>query len=179
VAFTEEGNEMGMAHANIGGDGKVAGRKFWPGITCFNCQGEGHYSNECTLPDKRETRTPGQNAGQTGMQMLMAGVEYFYHDKPNICFVNHHQSFHQKDKNEVKLPKNWILLDNQSTVNVFSHGDLLRNIKKTDRSMTIMCNVGVTKTNMIGEFPGYPGEVWYNPDGIAKILSLSERSTTE
>ncbi len=32
---------------------------------------------------------------------------------------------------------------------------------------------GVTQTNMIGEMPGYPGEVWYNPKGIANILSMA------
>lgn len=29
-------------------------------------------------------------------------------------------------------------------------------------------------TNMIGRLPGYPGKVWYNPDGIANILSLAD-----
>ncbi len=39
--------------------------------------------------------------------------------------------------------------------------------------MTIKCNAGITKTNMIGIMPGYPGEVWYNPKGIANILSMA------
>jgi len=57
---------------------------------------------------------------------------------------------------------------------VFSNKALLRNVKETDRSMSIMCNAGATTTNMVGEYPGYPGEVWYNPTGIANILSLSD-----
>jgi hypothetical protein len=73
-----------------------------------------------------------------------------------------------------KIPKNWILLDNQSTVNVFCNKDLLKNVRKTDRRMTIMCNAGATVRSMIGELDGYPGEVWYNPNGIANILSLSD-----
>jgi hypothetical protein len=28
--------------------------------------------------------------------------------------------------------------------------------------------------NLIGRLPGYPGEVWYNPDGIANIISLAD-----
>jgi hypothetical protein len=36
------------------------------------------------------------------------------------------------------------------------------------------CNAGWTVMNLIGRFPGYPGEVWYNPDGIANILSLAD-----
>jgi hypothetical protein len=39
--------------------------------------------------------------------------------------------------------------------------------------MRVHCNVGWTVTNMIGQLPGYPGEVWYNPDGIPNILSLA------
>jgi hypothetical protein len=38
--------------------------------------------------------------------------------------------------------------------------------------MDIHCNAGVTSTNLVGGLPGY-GEVWYNPNGIANILSLS------
>jgi hypothetical protein len=30
------------------------------------------------------------------------------------------------------------------------------------------------KTRMRGDLPGYDGPVWYNPDGIANILSLSD-----
>lgn len=40
--------------------------------------------------------------------------------------------------------------------------------------MVIHCNAGVTRTRMVGDLPGYEGEVWYNPDGIANILSLSD-----
>jgi hypothetical protein len=73
-----------------------------------------------------------------------------------------------------RLPQNWILLDNQSTVNVFSNRSLLRSIRVTDREMVIRCNAGVARTRMIGDLPGFAGEVWYNPDGIAHILSLSD-----
>ena len=34
------------------------------------------------------------------------------------------------------------------------------------------CNAGVKTTNQIGYMKGV-GSVWYNPDGIANILSLS------
>jgi hypothetical protein len=38
--------------------------------------------------------------------------------------------------------------------------------------MDIHCNAGLASTDMIGELQGY-GTVWYYPDGIANILSLS------
>jgi hypothetical protein len=38
--------------------------------------------------------------------------------------------------------------------------------------MNIRCNAGMKSTNMMGYLSGY-GWVWYFPDGIANILSLS------
>ena len=39
--------------------------------------------------------------------------------------------------------------------------------------MFIHCTAGVAKSNLVGDLPGY-GTVWYHPDGIANILSLSK-----
>eukprot|EP00978_Attheya_sp_CCMP212_P042042 scaffold250013_cov31-Attheya_sp.AAC.1 len=38
--------------------------------------------------------------------------------------------------------------------------------------MDIHCNAGVTSTSLVGDLAGY-GVVWYHPNGIANILSLS------
>jgi hypothetical protein len=70
------------------------------------------------------------------------------------------------------LPKTWILLGNQSTVNVFQNASLLTNIRQNKSYMGIHCNAGVASTNMIGDLAGY-GTVWYHADGIANILLLS------
>ena len=83
------------------------------------------------------------------------------------------ESFHFAQV-EGRLPKTWILLDNQSTVNIFSNKDLLKDVRTTHRCMRIHCNTGWSVTNMIGRLPGYPGKVWYNPDGITNILSLAD-----
>jgi hypothetical protein len=86
-------------------------------------------------------------------------------------------NFHQASdvarnvKKEGRVPKSWILLDNQSAVDVFHNEDLLQNIRPSAGYMDIHCNAGVTSTNMIGDLPGY-GEVWYHPNGIANIISL-------
>lgn len=70
------------------------------------------------------------------------------------------------------IPLSWILLDSQSTVDVFCNRSLLRNIRTSPNSCRISCNAGVVTTNLIGDLPGYPEPVWYHPDGIANILSL-------
>ena len=70
------------------------------------------------------------------------------------------------------IPKSWILLDSQSTVDMFQNKSLLRNIRDGGATMDIHCTAGVTTTKLVGDLPGY-GEVWYHPDGIANILSLA------
>ncbi len=62
IAFTNMGEENDTALTNIGG------RRDKSNITCFNRNEKGHYSNECTKPDRRE-------GTQSGIQMLMSGPE--------------------------------------------------------------------------------------------------------
>ena len=38
----------------------------------------------------------------------------------------------------------------------------------------IKCNAGTQTTDWIGDFPGYPEPVWYDPSGITNIISLKQ-----
>ena len=53
----------------------------------------------------------------------------------------------------------WILLDSQSTVDVFSNPKLLSNIRDAKRSLTLYCNAGKAIINKKGDLKGY-GTVW-------------------
>ena len=101
----------------------------------------GHYSNEC--PSK------------TGIQLLMAGVEsdefddneyYGASSSQVVNILSEGMTFHQEEQ---VLTKSWILLDNQSTVDVFCNRRLLTNVREIDKVMNIRCNAGVTRTNMV------------------------------
>jgi hypothetical protein len=70
------------------------------------------------------------------------------------------------------IPPTWLLLDNQSTVDVFANGDMLEDIHQVDDQMVIASNGGSNMTSEMGVLPGY-GPVWYDPNGIANIVSLS------
>jgi hypothetical protein len=75
---------------------------------------------------------------------------------------------------ESRIPRSWILLDNQSTVDVFHNESLLKRTRvRKNGHKDIHCNAGVTSTNLVGDLPGY-GTVWYHPKGIANILSLNK-----
>jgi hypothetical protein len=70
------------------------------------------------------------------------------------------------------IPAIWILIDSQSTIDIFSNGELLTQVRQINTTMHIRCNAGVKSTNLRGYLSGY-GWVWYFPDGIVNILSLS------
>ena len=79
---------------------------------------------------------------------------------------------HILEQSKGAVDKLWVLLDNQSTVNIFFNGRLLRNIRTVKRKLTIYSTGGKSMTRQVGDLPGF-GEVWYHPEGIANILSLA------
>ena len=78
------------------------------------------------------------------------------------------------DAAEAGIDENRCLLNNQSTCNVFINGKYPSNIidAPDGQYLCVHCNAGVTHTNKFGDLPGYSDPVWYNPKGIANILSL-------
>ena len=71
----------------------------------------------------------------------------------------------------------WILLDNQSTVNVFYNTTFLRNIPKVDRELQLYTNAGMPTIDKVEDLPGF-GIAWLRRDGIASILSLHSVKST-
>jgi hypothetical protein len=65
-----------------------------------------------------------------------------------------------------------LLLDSCSTLNLIADRSMLHDIHQVDKTMHVRCNAGITTTNLMGWFGDFPEPVWYNPKGVANILSL-------
>jgi hypothetical protein len=143
-------------------------------ITCHQChkKQEGHYANECPGVDEDDDDNNKSNR-QSGATMLLAGIEdREFSGDSSFQFFQQSEGTVFHDGNNGGVPDHWILLDNQSTVDVFHNKKLLKNIRESDTTMEIHFNAGVTTTNLFGDLTGY-GTVWYHPNSIANILSLS------
>jgi hypothetical protein len=149
VTFAHTSDEKdGVALVN---DSKTKTPRSKEHITCHKCGEKGHYANQCNA--------------ESGEQLLISGVEAGEFDGNSTSFL--FQTSHGGN-----IPETWILLDNQSTVDVFKSKSLLKEITTTSKTMTIHCNAGKAVTSQVGELAGY-GTVWYHPSGIANILSLA------
>ena len=71
------------------------------------------------------------------------------------------------------LPKEWLLLDSCSTVDIVSNIDLLTDVHTVDTPTWVRCNAGRVQLRQQGYLGDYPHPVWYNPKGVANILSLN------
>jgi hypothetical protein len=137
-------------------DGKMTAPPDITTVKCYCCQKMGHYAIEC----------PSTTPKMEGATMLMleeeVGEEYTDYNSTGEF------SFHLRGSKYVN--PNWILLDSQSTSDIFCN---LNNICRAGKSIKVHCNTGSSIITQKGTLKNY-AEVWYNAKGIANILSLAK-----
>ena len=77
------------------------------------------------------------------------------------------------NKNTGCLNPYWILIDNQSTVRIFSNHDILANIKDADEPINVNSSGGATHCSNAGTLKNI-GEVYLHENGLANILSYAK-----
>ena len=136
------------AIAVAGTDGQLR-----PSISCFTCHLPGHMAGEC----------PGV-APATPAPVSV----------PGVTLTQYAYVLAQATRaGEHEIDPEWILLDSQSTISVFKNANMLTNIRNSGRVLRAITNGGYQDSILVGDFPNL-GEVWYNGNSIANILSLAE-----
>jgi hypothetical protein len=141
-------------------------------ITCYHCDSLGHYASEC----------PDAKGVEDGVQMLQLGptatistaessyqsaFTFLHLAEPSSDFI-----LHQADSCYDLIPDTWILLDSQSTVSVFKNRSLLSNIRASCRTLRVHTNGGTQLSTQLGTVTNF-GDVWFNTDSLANILSMA------
>ena len=72
------------------------------------------------------------------------------------------------------LPKMWMLLDSESTVNAFSNPELVSNISEADSVLETHCNTGRKLSHQCATYDRLDQEVWFDKTFIVNILSLTK-----
>jgi hypothetical protein len=193
--------DSGMAFNTVGGGTPATNTQPnpRPDVTSHSCGKTGHFSDNCAEVNHANgtvlststhvQRPPNANATSEGVAMTNFGSiddddgdgdggdiigEFNFLNDGTVakCFDEELHGQHKAATGEA-LPTYWILLDNQSTVNVFCSRHLLGNIREAPSTCRITCNAGVVEVETIGDFPGYPAPVWYHPGGSANIHCIA------
>jgi hypothetical protein len=70
--------------------------------------------------------------------------------------------------------RDYVLLDNQSSVHVFCNPELVGDVRKAARHLELESNGGKLPISSIANVDGFEKSVWFSEDAMTNILSLSQ-----
>jgi hypothetical protein len=122
-------------------------------VVCYDCGGN-HYRGDSECPNHQSKITDGADYLRASRSLSVAFVGAHPHNIIN---------------------KNWILLDNQSSVHIFKSKDMVTDITHVPatQGLIIHSNGGSQFTNKVANHPDI-GKVWFNPNAITNIISFSQ-----
>ena len=142
----------GLAFATIDEEG-VKRKKDGSVLKCFDCDGN-HFRGDESCPKFDKSK----KTEETGSTFLNAGFT-----EDDFSDGGEYETFVFVCDDDVgpdgKVDPHYILLDNQSTVDVFYNEQMLKNIHESGATINIHTNAGSSRTSLQGHLPGY-GDVW-------------------
>jgi len=146
---------------------------------CYCCGKPNHKSSQCRLKEKIPKDEWAINKDPKLKESAQAHVqtektENNESKKGNIetakaeAWAGVHFQFYQADE-----MRNMILLDNESTTNVFCNALMVENIRETPDKLYLTTSAGVMTTNLKATLPGW-GDVWFDPATVTNILSYAQ-----
>ena len=130
-------------------------------IQCFCCGAMGHYASQCpeTLEDAQRMLEENAETGTSMLhhatmdeplnemdepttepmnEMTFASLDLNKVEDHNTSFVFMQDVRNVETQHSGRLPPEWILLDNQSTVDVFNNQRLLKNIRRSKKTCSFI-----------------------------------------
>ena len=178
---------LGIAFSRQGNNNKSVQRttECKKKATCHNCGQKGHIRPECPEPmtendddKKEEDNKPDKKSFNKKLTPKNRYVQFTIvndtdaENNEEVCASQYNSAFNRHISTSDDL-RHLLLLDNQSTCDIFCNPKLLKNIHSTPNSMSVKGNSGSIATNKIGYLKNY-GKVWFDERAITNILCLKD-----